>query len=95
MRSPSAVLHSSPTITVRPSGAASRARSGTVDPVVVGDREVRQPPLGGRRDNRRWSARESKLAEVWHVQIDERSRAARRPGAGVPASRVTTRAGLG
>ena len=64
MRSPSVVLTSSPTITVNPSGAARLGFEGAVDPVVVRDRDVGQPALGGQPDdvrrastgNRSWRA---------------------------------------
>ena len=42
MRSPSAVLTSSPTMTVSPAGRRGVAPERALDPVVVGDREVRQ-----------------------------------------------------
>ena len=51
-----AVLISSPTMTVSPAGAASRARERAIDPVVVGDDQVRQPASRGRPDDIRRAA---------------------------------------
>ena len=56
-------------ITVRPSGAASRAAKRAVDPIVVGDDQVRQAPARGRvHDVHRVRARQSNDADVWQCR---------------------------
>ena len=72
MRSPSAVLISSPTITVSPSGAASRARERPLDPVVVGDREVGEAALGRGAGRRSRGRRGSRSWRRVTVQVEER-----------------------
>ena len=69
IRSPSAVLTSSPTMTVSPAGRRVARRERAVDPVVVGDREVGQPARGrGPHDDRRAATASRTTPEVWQCR---------------------------
>ena len=81
------VRTSSPTITVSPSGAASRAAERAIDPVVVGDDEVGQPTRGrGAHDLRRISQAVEGRRRV-AMQVDEG--AARRDHAPGPCGSIS------
>ena len=74
MRSPSAVLTSSPTMIVRPVRRRVAGRERPVDPVVVGDRQVGQAARVGaaRTTSPRLRQRVEGEASAVTVQIDER-----------------------
>ena len=70
--SPSAVLISSPTMTVSSGGAASRARRAAVDAIVVGHGQVRQAALGGGADDGVGIGQRIEAGAGVAVQVDER-----------------------